>query len=126
MNCPTCKNPVQANDKECEWCGSEIEQSNSLQDSNIKLFFAGDRLGLEAELYIDNVLKYQGPLLKGFSVDIKNLGVPPIIRTRITSYRWSGYQIIKLPQLDLNKDYFIELEYSRFWGNFRSIPKIIK
>ena len=34
MNCPSCKNPVQANSSECEWYGSEIikipSQDNTL------------------------------------------------------------------------------------------------
>jgi len=24
MNCPKCKNPVEVNSKECEWCGNKI------------------------------------------------------------------------------------------------------
>lgn len=30
MNCPSCKNPVQANANECEWCGSEIVPQNDV------------------------------------------------------------------------------------------------
>lgn len=28
MNCTTCKNPIQANSTECEWCGNLIEILN--------------------------------------------------------------------------------------------------
>jgi ribosomal protein L7/L12 len=28
MNCTTCKNPIQANSTECEWCGNLIEIIN--------------------------------------------------------------------------------------------------
>jgi|LauGreDrversion4_2_1035121.scaffolds.fasta_scaffold305676_2 ribosomal protein L7/L12 len=28
MNCTTCKNPIQANSTECEWCGNLIEITN--------------------------------------------------------------------------------------------------
>jgi translation elongation factor EF-Tu-like GTPase len=31
MNCPTCKNPINDNSTECEWCGFVIIQSNSNQ-----------------------------------------------------------------------------------------------
>ncbi len=30
MNCPSCKNPVQENASECEWCGSYILKEISL------------------------------------------------------------------------------------------------
>lgn len=44
MNCPTCKNPIQSNSKECEWCGNIIikEPVNSAlnpSDSNPNLDF---------------------------------------------------------------------------------------
>ena len=28
MNCPNCKNPIQDNSTECEWCGSELTNKN--------------------------------------------------------------------------------------------------
>jgi hypothetical protein len=28
MNCQNCKNPIQQNSHKCEWCGSEINNSN--------------------------------------------------------------------------------------------------
>jgi hypothetical protein len=29
MNCPTCKNPLQQNSSECEWCGNSFNNSSS-------------------------------------------------------------------------------------------------
>lgn len=29
MNCPACKNPIQYNSTECEWCGNSVLSSNS-------------------------------------------------------------------------------------------------
>lgn len=29
MNCPNCKNPIQQNTTECEWCGSQILKTNT-------------------------------------------------------------------------------------------------
>ncbi len=34
MNCPNCKNPIQDNANECEWCGSEIK--SFLKNDNLK------------------------------------------------------------------------------------------
>jgi ribosomal protein L7/L12 len=30
MNCQTCKNPIKTNSKECEWCGSDLANSNKI------------------------------------------------------------------------------------------------
>ena len=30
MNCPNCKNPIQEDVTECEWCGVKIESKNNL------------------------------------------------------------------------------------------------
>ena len=32
MNCPNCKNPVQENATECEWCGGKINSSHKVSD----------------------------------------------------------------------------------------------
>lgn len=74
MNCPTCKNPVQPNSRECEWCGSEIikipSQDNNLDLENklielckinklaaVKMKMKNSQMSLkEAYLYIDNLV----------------------------------------------------------------------
>ena len=30
MNCPNCKNPLQQNASECEWCGSVLTSANKI------------------------------------------------------------------------------------------------
>ena len=73
MNCPTCKNPVIPNSKECEWCGSIISKISS-QNNNIdlenrlielckknklaalKMLIDNSQMSLkEAKYYIDNL-----------------------------------------------------------------------
>jgi hypothetical protein len=36
MNCPNCKNPLQQNASECEWCGFEREYPNKFLNNNPK------------------------------------------------------------------------------------------
>jgi len=34
-------------------------------------------------------------------------------------------KILEIPALNLNKNYLIEIEYSRMWGNYSAKPKSI-
>ena len=75
MNCPTCKNPIQLNSTECEWCGNEIikipSQDNNLDLENklielckknnllaaVKMKMQNSQMSLkEAKNYIDNLV----------------------------------------------------------------------
>ena len=35
MNCPTCKNPINEDTTQCEWCGAVVIHSNSNSNPNI-------------------------------------------------------------------------------------------
>ena len=37
MNCPTCKNPINDNAMECEWCGASIISPNASIQNNTDL-----------------------------------------------------------------------------------------
>ena len=55
MNCPNCKNPIQDNYTECEWCGNKIIAS--IQEKKI-LFFTAKRCG-PSKLVLPIIQKYK-------------------------------------------------------------------
>ena len=56
MYCPTCKNPIQDNSYECEWCGNQINVNdikNNLDNALVDIIKSGH--ALEAvKYYMDN------------------------------------------------------------------------
>ena len=131
MNCPTCKNPIQAYSKKCEWCGSEINSPiNQFENSEIKtktilkFIYNGEwfLVDNQCDIYLNDIFLIKGSVKKGFSFEIENKLILPIIKIKF-SFR---NKVLKLPALDVSKNYLIEIEFSRVWGNFCAEPKIIK
>ena len=56
MNCPQCKNPIQDNATECEWCGSNLNKSNLT--TNKILFFTAKWCG-PCKMFMPIILKYK-------------------------------------------------------------------
>ena len=129
MNCPNCKNPIQDNANECEWCGSEIifEPNNSFPPNGqsvsiLRFSFKGAWLFVttsKIDIYTDGNFIATGIVLNGFVFEYtRNSNINPVI-----SFKSSLSNVtLTLPQLELNKSYLIELEYSRKTGNIASNP----
>lgn len=131
MACPNCKNPIKPNSNECEWCGINIVPvNNDINNQNIKLHnvlrfvFGGEWFLIDSytEIYNNEILILKSTVKNGFNFEIENLSFLPIIKF-IFPFK---SKILELPQLDINKSYLIELEFSRMWGNYCSKPKSIK
>jgi|688.fasta_scaffold408172_2 hypothetical protein len=68
MNCPNCKNPVQENATECEWCGSVVPQLNNYNNNLTGSFI--DNIGNYVCGDIEDI--YFQKLLENISSDFKN------------------------------------------------------
>lgn len=131
MNCSICKNPIQAASIECEWCGSENNfPKNQFENSEIKpkkilkFVYNGEwfLFDNQCEIYLNDIFLIKGSVKKGFSFEIENKQILPIIKIKFSFKN----NVLKLPALDVSKNYLIEFKFSRMWGNFCAEPKIIK
>jgi hypothetical protein len=129
MNCQNCKNPIQNNSTECEWCGSEIifEPNNSFSPNGqsisiLRFSFKGAWLFVttsKIDIYSDGKFIDTGIVLNGFVFEhTRNSNTNPVISFKSLISNVT----LTLPQLELNKSYLIELEYSRKTGNIASNP----
>lgn len=68
MNCPNCKNPIQLNSTECEWCGSEIFNKDNLNKT--------DPINSDLDVELLNIIK-RGNLLNAvvYKKDNSNLSL---------------------------------------------------
>ncbi len=137
MTCSNCKNPVQANSNECEWCGSKIISIKSIAEKNndffkgffkTKIVFIFDGLRVigdyNVQVYInENILDKKLSLKNGFTFEIENTGVTPIIQLRIEGNRTRR---LELPKLDELSNYLITIDYIWWLGRFNSKPKSIE
>jgi hypothetical protein len=129
MICPNCKNPIQDNSIECEWCGCKIPQTNIHMEMKntetiIRLVYNGIWFLIDcyAEVYVNEQLLLKSSVKDGFNFEIKHTNILPTIKFKIPLKTIT----LELPKLDNNKSYLIEIEYSRMWHNFSSKPKSIK
>ena len=132
MNCPNCKNPIQDNANECEWCGSEIifEPNNSFPPNGqsvsiLRFSFKGAWLFVttsKIDIYSNGKFITKGFVSKGFVFEFtRNANINPVISFKSVLSNVT----LALPQLELNKSYLIELEYNRKTGNIASNPLAI-
>lgn len=128
MTCPTCKNPIQDNSKECEWCGNEIiDTTNKLNvplGKILRIVYNGNGSSIynhDIEVYINGVSKYKSTLKKGVVFDVENMNLMPIIQFKL----WLDYYKIDIPKLDIDKNYLITVDFSK-WKGFKSTPKSIE
>jgi|LakMenEpi03Aug12_release.lakeMendotaPanAssembly.Ray.scaffolds.fasta_scaffold325025_1 hypothetical protein len=129
MNCANCKNPVSDNSTECEWCGSMINKQIPISDKQenirkLKIVYNGRWMlfdNLKTDIYINNTFKSTESIKKGFKFEIQNTAILPTIKLKTGIYS----KILKIPKLDLTKDYLIELYFSPLYGIFYSEPEKI-
>ena len=127
MNCPNCKSPIDESSRECEWCGMKISNLSSEKSeflNKIKFTFKGEWFLVDANtsIYLDGKLKLKGSLKNGFNFEIENNKVLPEIKLKFLFHS----KVLEIPELDISKNYLIEIEYSRLWGNYCASPKSIK
>jgi hypothetical protein len=129
MNCQNCKNPIQENVSECEWCGSEIifEPNNSFPTNGqsisiLRFTFKGAWFFVttsKIDIYADGKFLDTSLVLNGFILDYeRKSNIKPII----SFSSFLSNVTLTLPQFELNKSYLIELEYNRKTGNIASNP----
>jgi hypothetical protein len=127
MNCTNCKNPIQENATECEWCGANILISNQdySTSSNTILRFVFDGYNTlgnpNLSVFINGVLLEKGTLRGGIIFEIAHTKVLPIVQIKM-----DGMQKIRLeiPSLDIYKNYLVIIDYGT-WVGFKSKPKSI-
>ena len=129
MNCPTCKNPIKENSTECEWCGNEINKSNSVeidlnQNRKIKFDIESARPYYKnsvLEIFINDDLKCKSIMTESIFFEIDNKASLSKIKFKSGWYS----KKIKIPKLDLNKNYLIEIRFSDWLGhNIKTIKEI--
>jgi hypothetical protein len=89
----------------------------------IKVVFKGEWFLVDAftEVYLNERLILKSSVKKGFNFEIDNVEHLPEIKFKIPLKK----KILEIPTLNLNKNYLIEIEYSRIWGNYSAKPKSI-
>lgn len=100
MNCPTCKNPIKANSKECEWCGNMINEPNQ---SEIKiLFFTAKWCG---------PCKMVLPIIQNYNIEKSSLNIE-IVDVDVQNKIASDYGIKNIPALIAIKNQMIVGEFT--------------
>ena len=131
MNCPTCKNPLTNSATNCEWCGGEIinleteNQSSNVGKINVTISFEGVWLIIDSnvKIYADDILVGIGSLKNGFQINFTIEKPQPTILIKIMLMEMViRSQKIELPKFDFGASYEIKVRYSRTWGNFSSKP----
>jgi hypothetical protein len=127
MNCPNCKSPITESSRECEYCGIKITNSSYEKSdflNKIKFIFKGEWFLVDAStsVFIDNKLKIKGSIKNGFTFEIDNTPIIPEVKLKFLFKS----KVLEIPELDVSKNYLIEIEYSRLWGNYCASPKSIK
>lgn len=129
MNCPTCKNPNQENAIECEWCGANflINNQDYSQSSNTILRFVFDGTTFfpnnNFSVFINGILTKSSTIKEGMVFEIAQTQVLPLIQIEVSKL---DKVTLLIPNLDINKNYLITLEYSLWWPKFKSTPKSIE
>jgi hypothetical protein len=128
MNCPNCKNPIQDNYTECEWCGGKINPSKNnkkIEDSIVLTFKLKKTKGYgEHEvlrLFINNYFIERFILKDGIDYTFTIEDEKPLFE-----YEWEGYtRRYKMfdKKFVLGKKYLIEFE-SSFLGVEFDNPRI--
>jgi hypothetical protein len=129
MNCTNCKNPVSDNSTECEWCGSMINKPIPISDKKennkkLQIVYKGTWMLfdiIKTDIYIDDTFKITGSVKRGFKFEIPNTSILPKIKLKTGIYS----KILKIPKLDLTKDYLIELYFNHYFRIFYSEPEKI-
>ena len=83
MNCPTCKNPIQDNSYECEWCGNQINVNdikNNLDNALVDI--------IKSENHLEAIVYY----MDNYKVTLKE--AKNKIDTLISELNQSGASII--------------------------------
>lgn len=129
MNCSNCKNPLLDNASECEWCGTNILQTDAQIENKqlnkiIRFVYYGESptIHSDTEVFLNGILKLKGSSKNSFNFEIENTAPLPVIKFK-TKY---SNKEIELPTLELNKNYLIEIKYNIWWGNYSTNSKLIK
>jgi hypothetical protein len=132
MNCTSCKNPNNSNAAQCEWCGYSLINSNEkisdIDRASIKITLSFDGAWMifdfTVKVFADGELVGSGSLKNGFHLEFNLLKTQPIL---IVKHAFRS-QKIKIPKLEIGKNYELILSYDRYWkGNFNCTPsRIIK
>lgn len=108
MNCPNCKNPINENDENCNWCGSQLELKFNIDDDILEFIkenhilaavkLCMERLNIsmyESKMFIDGIREK----LKNKNLEINLLpNVCPHCKNpnnkQIRICEWCGGQIV--------------------------------
>jgi serine/threonine protein kinase len=98
-------------------------KNEKTKEKVLKFFYGGQffLVDVKIQIFADDILVGSGSAIKGFNFEIENKNEIPKIVLKI----WFQKVTIKLPKLDSNKNYLIEISYDHFWGTFNSKPKSI-
>ena len=128
-NTKTQNNNAEKFQNEVKATNAKIQQINIQNEMKqikniIRFVFNGEwfLIDVYTEVYLNGIFKLKGSVKNGFNFEIENTAPLPMIKLKIPLKS----KIIELPPLALNKNYLIEIEFSRIWGNYCSKPKLIK
>ena len=124
IQCSECGKEISSKANFCVHCGAPVTNNeNDIQNKKLKFFYSGDwfLIDVSVEVYLNDNLILKSSIKKGFEFEIANNTLAPKLLLKIPFKS----KIIKLPHLYGDKNYLIEIEYDRVWGNFSEKPKSI-
>ncbi len=121
MNCPNCKNPIQDNSTECEWCGCDINSTipiNNFESKYIVNFFLlkipyGGRKNII--VFIDGVMVKEFFFNDGCDFDVILYNTKPKIEISLND----GRKMYKLPEFIFEIRNKYRFHWSIKWGLVR-------